>query len=309
MSGRAEAIVLGFADYREQGQRLAQAAGLAYAEIRLHAFPDGESLLRLPERLPPHVVFCRPLIDANRRLIELELAMATAERLGASRLTLVAPYLCYMRQDKAFQAGEAISQRIIGDFLAHRLDTLITVDPHLHRIRSLAEAVPVRSAVAVSAASVMASWLGRQGTAPLVVGPDEESEQWVSAIARPGGLEYCVARKQRYGDRDIRIVMPEVHFRDRDVVLADDVVSTGTTLAEAAQQIMDRGARSLTAMVSHAVFAEGSLDRLRSAGVTRIVSTDSIPHSSNALRLHHLLAAALMAEPGMQAGTASGGAA
>lgn len=297
---REQAVILGFADYREQAQRLAQAAGLAYAEVRVRSFPDGESLVQLPEQLPAHVIFCRPLIDANRRLVELELAMATAGQLGASRLTLVAPYLCYMRQDRAFHPGEAVSQRIIGEFLARRLDALVTVDPHLHRTRRLAEAVPVESAVVVTAAPLMSAWLDEHATDPLLVGPDEESGQWVSEIARPGSLEYCVARKQRHGDHDVTIAVPDRNFGGRDVVLADDVISTGTTLAEAARELLARGARSVAVLASHALCAEGSIDRLQAAGVGEIVSSDSIPHPSNRLQLHGLLAEALASLPGAE---------
>ena len=152
----ATSIVLGFPSYREPSQRLAAAADIDYADVAVRQFPDGESLVCLPEQLPPHVIFCCSLNDPNAKLIELELAAATARELGAKQLTLVAPYLCYMRQDTAFRPGEAVSQRVIGELLARRFDALITVDPHLHRTANLAKAVPVHRAVALSAASSMA---------------------------------------------------------------------------------------------------------------------------------------------------------
>ena len=159
-------IVLGFPEYRQPAQRLAQQAGLPYADIEIHHFPDGESRVRLPQRLPEHVVLCRSLQDPNHKLVELELAAATARQLGARQLTLVAPYLCYMRQDTAFRPGEAVSQRIVGELLARRFDTLITVDPHLHRVQALNQAVPVSRAVALSASAPMAwtSWSSKIGS-------------------------------------------------------------------------------------------------------------------------------------------------
>jgi ribose-phosphate pyrophosphokinase len=286
-------IVLGFPDYREPAERLAATAGLDCAVIDVHRFPDGESLVRLPEVLPEQVILFTSLDQANRRLIELELAAATALQLGARRLTLVAPYLCYMRQDTAFFPGEAVSQPIIGALLARRFDTVITVDPHLHRTHELRDAVPARRAVAVSAAPAMAAWLAGRGRRPLLIGPDEESAQWLSAIAGPAGLEFGVAHKQRRGDRDVEVRLPDLAFTGRHVVLVDDVVSTGHTLAEAATRLAAAGAASISVLVSHALFVEDALERLRAAGVGDVCSTDSILHPSNRVPLDGLLAKAL----------------
>lgn len=288
-----DAVVLGFPDYREPAARLASTAGLDYADIQVHRFPDGESLVRLPDQLPADVILYCSLEQPNRRLIELELAAATALRLGAKRLTLVAPYLCYMRQDIAFHPGEAISQQIIGDLLARHFDTLITVDPHLHRTSHLADAIPVRRAIALSAAPVIADWLRQRDGEPLLVGPDAESDQWVSAIAAPGGFDYGVARKQRLDDNSVCIELPELLFDGRDVVLVDDIASTGHTLAEAARQIVARGASSVSVVVSHALFVGKALADLEAAGVADVCSTDSILHPSNRLHLDAILADAL----------------
>lgn len=288
-----DTLVLGFPDYREQARRLAVAAALPHADVALHRFPDGESRVRLPARLPGHVILCRSLDRPNDKLVELELAAATAMQLGAKRLTLVAPYLCYMRQDTAFHAGEAVSQRIVGQLLARHFDTLITVDPHLHRTRSLDAAVPVRRAIALSAAPAMAERLRGHGDRPLLIGPDEESAQWVAAIARPAGLDHTVARKRRLGDRSVVVELPDRDYRARAVVLIDDVVSTGETLCDAARGLAARGAHVVDALVTHALFAPGTTERLREAGIRHIASSDSITHASNALALAGLLASAL----------------
>jgi ribose-phosphate pyrophosphokinase len=286
-------LVLGFPDYREAAERMAAAAGLGFAAIGVRSFPDGESLVRLPEALPEQVVLFTSLDQANRRLVELELAAATALQLGARRLTLVAPYVCYMRQDIAFHPGEAVSQQIIGDLLARRFDTVITVDPHLHRTHDLQDAIPARRAVAVSAAPAMAAWLVGQGRRPLLIGPDEESAQWLSAIAGPAGLECGVAHKRRRGDRDVEIRLPVLDFSGRHIVLVDDVASTGQTLAEAARKLSAAGATSISALVSHALFVDDALEHMRAAGIGEVCSTDSIPHPSNRVALDGLLAEAL----------------
>lgn len=287
------AIVLGFPEYTAPARRLAEKAGLDYADVEIHRFPDGESRVRLPSSLPADVILCRSLDDPNRKLVEIELAAATALELGADRLTLVAPYLCYMRQDRAFHPGEAVSQRIVGRLLARHLDGLVTVDPHLHRTPRLADAVPVRRAIALSAAPVMVDWLANHPGRPLLVGPDAESAQWVGAIADASGLAHGVATKERLGDHEVRIELPDLPFTGREIVLVDDVASTGHTLAEAARQLKARGAGTISVLVTHALFVDDALEALAAAGVGSVHSTDSIPHPSNTLELAALLAAAL----------------
>lgn len=297
MSDRAgPSLVLGFPDYRDEAERFAQAAGAEFTEIDIHAFPDGESLVRLPGELPAQVVFFTSLDRPNDRLVELELAAGAACDLGATELTLVAPYLCYMRQDTAFRPGEAVSQRIIGDWLARRFHTLVTVDPHLHRTPSLAEAVPVRRAVTLTAGPAMAAALLARSDAPLLIGPDAESEQWVGLIAGLAGLDYGVARKRRAGDRDVQITLPDMPLAGRNIVLVDDVASSGQTLIQAALELAKRDVGSVSVMVTHALFVDNALEQLAAAGVSDITSTDSIRHPTNRIELADVLAAGLEAD-------------
>ena len=286
-------LLIGFPDYREAAQRLARAAGLPYKDALIHHFPDGETRLQLPESLPESVVLCQTLDHPNSKLVELVLTAATARDLGAKHITLVAPYLCYMRQDKAFYPGEAISQRIIGTLLSQWVDALITVDAHLHRIHQLQDAVPVDPAINLSATAVMSAFLGKQLDNPFLVGPDEESEQWVTAIARNKGLDYCIARKQRSGDQQVRVRLPRANYRNRHIVLVDDVASTGRTLEAATLGLARFEPASISVLVTHALFVGDAQERLHRAGVSHIWSTDTIPHSSNVLHLDQLLAEAL----------------
>ncbi len=292
-SAPAPTLLLGFPDYREQAQHLANAAGLDYAEVEIHHFPDGESRVRLPAGLGERVILCRSLDHPNDKLIELALTAAAARELGARHLTLVAPYLCYMRQDKAFRPGEAISQPIIGQLLADWVEELVTVDPHLHRVPRLEEAIPVQRAHCLTAAPLMAAFLARELEAPLLIGPDEEALQWVSAIAAHAGLDYRVGAKERHGDREVEVRFAELPPPGRHLVVVDDVASTGYTLENAVTALAASRPASLSVLVTHALFLEGTLERLRLAGVTHIWSTDSIPHPSNRLELAPLLAGAL----------------
>ena len=286
-------LVLGFPDYRASAMRLASALGVPYKEIQVHRFPDGETRLRLPQGLPRQAIICRSLNAPNEKLVELALAAATARELGVRRLALVAPYLCYMRQDKAFHPGEAVSQKVVGAMLAGHFDALVTVDPHLHRVAALGEAVPVRTPVALSAADPMAAFIRREVAGGLVIGPDQESAQWVEPIAAAAGSGHVVANKRRVGDREVEIDLPSGTYTGRDLVLVDDMASTGRTLEALIECLRPHRPGSISVMVTHALFFADALARLRRAGASRIWSTDSIPHSSNVILLDRLLAAGI----------------
>lgn len=289
-SRRDVPLVLGFQEYAEQAKRLAGALDGPCSIVDVHRFPDGESRVRLPGELPPRLVFCRSLNQPNDKLVELMLAARTARELGARHLTLAAPYLCYMRQDTAFVPGEAVSQSIVGEWLARLFDRVITVDPHLHRTPDLSSVLPETEAVTLSAAPLMGEYLGSAAQPPFLIGPDEESRQWVEQVAARSGSTYAVATKHRCGDRDVRIELDDNDCVDKTVVLVDDIVSTGETMAAAARLARAGGAADIQCLVTHALFCTGALDLLRDAGVSRIISTDSITHDSNHIPLAALIA-------------------
>lgn len=289
------AVVYGFEETAEAARRLAAALGVSFREVHLHRFPDGESLVRVDAVTGPGLVY-RSLDRPNDKLIELMLAAAVLRDAGAEHLTLLAPYLCYMRQDTAFRPGEAVSQGVVGRFLSGLFERVVTVEPHLHRTQRLAEVFPGAKAVKVSAAALLAERLRQDGAPPdtLLVGPDAEARQWVEAVARPLGLEVLVGEKVRSGDRDVHLVVPDVErARGRPVVLVDDLVSTGGTLVACAKQLTAAGAARIEALAIHMLCSPEEEAQLRAAGVFRLRSTDSVPHPSNAIHLAPLLAAVL----------------
>ena len=289
------ALLLCFDDEQTLAHKLADASGMALATIKSHVFPDGEIKLRLPDRLPERVVVLRSLHQPNTKLIELLLTARTAHQLGAQHLTLVAPYMAYMRQDIAFAPGEAVSQRIVGQFLAELFDAVITVDPHLHRVSSLQQAIPTAQALAVTAAPLLADFVFQKIPDALLIGPDEESKQWITAAAQTHRLDHAVCHKTRHGDRHVDIELPELSVADRRVVLLDDIASSGQTLAQTARLLLQAGARSVDVAVTHALFANDALAVVKASGVKHIWSTDSVPHESNCVGLSPLLAEVLQA--------------
>lgn len=291
------ACLLYFDDEAAPAQRLAQAAKLPACAIGRHRFPDGELKLRLPVdaagRLPPRAVLLRSLHQPNEKLIELLLAARTARALGAEHLTLVAPYLAYMRQDTRFHAGEAVSANAFAQFLDESVDWLVTVDPHLHRIAALDEVFQM-PATAVAAAPQLAEWIRREVARPLLIGPDSESAQWVADVARQAHVPYEVLHKTRSGDREVEVSLPDIErLRGYTPVLVDDIVSSGRTLVAALEHLGRLHLPPAVCVVIHPIFADDAWECLQRAGAGRIVSTDSIAHPSNAISVAEPIATAV----------------
>jgi ribose-phosphate pyrophosphokinase len=225
------------------------------------------------------------------KFLPLVFAAHTARDLGASRVALVAPYLCYMRQDKRFHAGEAVTSASFARLVSAVFDALITVDPHLHRYHSLAEIYSIPTAVVHSAAPV-ADWIARNENNPLLIGPDIESEQWVSEVAGMIGAPYRVLSKERLGDRNVKIAIPDIRgFREHTPVLIDDIVSSGRTMIEAAQQLRAQGLRAPTCIAVHALLSAEAYRSLKDAA-GQVVSTNAVVHDSSAIEISDPLATA-----------------
>jgi ribose-phosphate pyrophosphokinase len=274
-------------------RHLAEVGGWELGHMETRRFPDGESYVRILSDVAgrPVDLVCT-LARPDDGLLRLVFAADAARALGASEVTLIAPYLAYMRQDRRFQPGEAVTSKTFARVLSSTFDRLVTVDPHLHRYPALSALYTIPTDT-LHAAPLLADWIAAEVDQPLIIGPDEESEQWVSAIARRITAPYAVLRKIRHGDRNVDVELPDLsEWRARRPVLVDDIASSGQTLVEAARKLQLQGFRRPVCAVVHGVFAEESYARLR--GLTdRIVSSDSIPHESNAIRLAPLIAATI----------------
>ena len=289
----SDTLVLYFDDERETACRFAETAGFTGAVVNRHRFPDGELKLRLPASLPAKVIVYRSLVHPNEKLIELLFVAQTARQLGASDLTLIAPYLAYMRQDIAFHEGEVVSQKVIGRFLAQVFDGLVTIDPHLHRVSTLEEASPVKRAITLSGAPLLGDYIAQKIPDAFLLGPDSESSQWIASAAKKHGFDHAACEKIRRGDKDVQVQLPAVDLKDRRVVILDDVASSGRTLAKATRAAIEAGASSVDVAVTHALFADDALQVIREAGVRHIWSTDCIAHESNVVSIAAILAEAL----------------
>jgi ribose-phosphate pyrophosphokinase len=287
----ATTIVLPLPGNERLARTLADTLGGSTGSPTVRRFPDGESYVRIEEPVREReVVLACTLVRPDDKVLSLLFLAATARDLGARSVGLVAPYLAYMRQDRRFQEGEGVTSTYFAALLSGAFDWLVTVDPHLHRRSSLSDIYSVPNVV-VHAAAEVSAWIRSNVTRPVLVGPDSESAQWVAAVGLEAGAPVVVLEKVRHGDREVSVEVPDVErWRGYTPVLVDDIISTAQTMAETVGNLRRAGLSDPVCVGVHAVFAEGAYERLRAAGVQRVVTTDTIVHASNAIEMGARLA-------------------
>ena len=231
---------------------IAARVGAECARFEWRRFPDGESLVAVDDRLDDaDVVLLACLRDPDRSALALRFAAATAREFAA--------------------------------LLEESFDWLVTVDPHLHRIPSLDRIYRMPTRV-VEAAPAIAAWIRTQLPDAIVIGPDAESLQWVARIGELAGVPFQVLSKVRHGDRDVEVSLPDAtEAAGRTPVVVDDIASSGMTMVETLKHLSALGLPSATCVVTHALFADDACDRVMAAGASRLLSTDTLPHPSNAI--------------------------
>lgn len=272
------------------------AAGLAKqlnaetGRLILRRFPDGESYVRVESRVEEKTaIVVAALREPDDKFLPLIFLAAALEDLGAKRAILVAPYLAYMRQDRRFKKGEAVTSVCFARVISEWFDALVTIDPHLHRLTSLDEIYTIPSVV-LHAAPLISNWISENIENPLLVGPDGESEQWVKSVAEAANAPYVVLEKERRGDRDVEVSIPHVgKWREKTPVLVDDIISTARTMIETVKHLKRAGMSAPVCVGVHAVFAGNAYEDLLGAGAADVFTCDTIQHISNRISVLPLL--------------------
>lgn len=257
----------------------------------IRSFPDGEVYLRLDMDLHGRTVAIVCTLDRpDNKALRLLFAARTVHELGAASIGLVAPYLAYMRQDRRFQPGEAVTARLFASILSPYFDWLVSVDPHLHRIRALDEIYDIPNKT-VHAAPAIARWIGDNVSIPVLVGPDSESVQWVSDVAKMTGAPVITLNKTRLGDTTVRMEGDKLsRWRSHTPVLVDDIISTASTMIETIRMLREAGLHPPVCIAVHAIFSNGAYEALRAAAPSRIVTTNTVAHETNGIDITPLLA-------------------
>ncbi|UZE94511.1 ribose-phosphate pyrophosphokinase [Alkalimarinus alittae] len=263
-------------------QTLASQLDLTSGSLAMRQFPDGESYVNVNSDVNGQdVVLLCSLNQPDNKILKLLFLADDLRDLGAKSVGLVSPYLAYMRQDTKFNKGEALTSKTFASLLNERFDWLVTVDPHLHRYHSLSEiySIPAKS---LHAATLLSTWIKENTNNAFLLGPDEESEQWVSDVAQQAGVPCGVSRKERHGDRSVTVHFPPLNILDdQPIILVDDIISSGHTMIESVLQLKQQFINPVWCVAVHGIFAENADSHLLAAGADRLITTNSIaqPHA------------------------------
>ncbi len=272
---------------------LAGGLGAEIGHLEIRQFPDGETYLRfLTHPAGRKLAIVCTLARPNEKILPLIFSAATARELGAVNIGLVSPYLAYMRQDRRFEPGEAVTSRQVARLLSDAFDWLVTVDPHLHRYSSLNEIYTIPTRV-VHAAPLISQWIKTNVANPIIIGPDSESEQWVAAVAKDANAPFTVLEKVRHGDRDVEIKVKNIdRLKDHTPVLVDDIISSGRTMIEAVRIIKAQGAIMPVCVAVHGLFADKADEFLARNGAL-VITTNTVLHPTNKIDVGSILTSAM----------------
>ncbi len=286
-------IIFGLRNSVKLAKSIAKHTKAQFSEFNSQNFPDGESHLRFMKSVKnQHVVLVNSFHpNPNDALVELVFATQAANDFGAKKVTVVAPYLGYMRQDKEFSPGEVVSSCYMG-LLLSCADEIITIDPHLHRYKTLGEVIETKT-IRLSANEAIAKYIQKYHPKAIIVGPDSESYQWAEHIAEKLHHHAVVLRKKRYNSTTVRIkVKEDVDWKGKDIVIVDDIISTGHTMIEPIKQLKQKGVKKIYCIAVHGVFVLDSVKRLQKLG-TNVICTNTIERKESKIDVSELVARVL----------------
>ncbi len=286
-------IVVGLDKDLRLAKSIAQKAKAAFSKAVVTRFPDSEIKVCIPDNISKKkVAIVKSLFPANDSIMEVLFTAKTCRELGAKKIILVCPYLAYMRQDIAFHKGEAVSAKIMADLLSRYVDVLVTVDPHLHRIKSLGSIFKIK-AVKLSAVGLIAGFIKKNLRNVMIIGPDIESKQWDRKVAKLTHSAYIILKKHRKSSYNINLTFSRnMDVASKNIVIIDDIISTGRTLLKTIKHLKTQGPKSIYCFCTHGIFASDAAQKIRKIGA-RIISTNTIQNKYSFIDVSGIIAEAL----------------
>lgn len=287
-------LIIGCSNSRELAKKISKNLKCEYSELIVNKFPDGELYIKFNTELEnKEVVLVQTLNPSNEALLELILAMHTAKELKCKKLILVIPYLAYIRQDKRFKPGEAVSGKIIGKLL-DKADEIISIDPHLHRFKSLNEVFNTKTKK-LTANELIFNFINRNYKNPVILGPDAESYQWAKEIADKINAEAVILEKKRFGSNKVKVSLStNIDLKNKDVVIIDDIISSGHTILEAVKLIKNHKPKSINVIAIHGIFAGEKVLAEIKKNVKSIITTNTINNKYSKIDVSNLISNSLI---------------
>lgn len=272
------------------GAKVAEIAGCRRVDLDYKTFPDGESYIRLREAVAGEAVALvhTTFPQQDKRLIELLLLTDALKDMGAKKVTVIAPYMAYARQDMRFRDGETVSIKTLFKLIEGAgADQFITVDVHKESTLS-AFSIKAKN---LYASEVIGKYIRDLNLkSPYILSPDKGAIMIAKRVAEIVGAEYGNFEKSR--DRitgAITVKGERVDASGRDIAIVDDMISTGGTIASAAKMMKDRGASRVMAFCTHPLLVAGARERMKISGVDEVLGTDTVESEISAISVAPLI--------------------
>ncbi len=272
--------VIGGSVSEDLAKKVSDEVDCSFVPIEKERFPDGEIYVRITEEIEDEEVAiiqstCYP---PNQNYMELFLLLDAVKDLGAKKAIAVIPYFAYARQDERFKSGEAISLKTVAKLIESAgADEVYMLDLHAHRIESTPEIFNVPT-YNLTAAGLLAEYVAENFDLknPVALGPDAEAEQWAKKAGETINADWDYMVKERLGSKEVEITPRELDVEGRDVMIVDDIISTGGTMMEAIEILKEHGARDVYACCTHPVLSDNALENIKESGAVEVIGTDTI---------------------------------
>ncbi|WP_211204350.1 ribose-phosphate diphosphokinase [Methanocaldococcus vulcanius] len=243
------------------------------ARVEFKRFPDNEIYVRIVDEIKEYqeAVIINTQKNQNDAIIETILLCDALRDEGVEKIKLVVPYLAYARQDKKFNPGEAISIRALAKIYSNIVDELITINPHETHIEKFFT-IPFKYGDAVPK---LAEYVKDKVRDPIVLAPDKGALEFAKTASEILNAEYDYLEKTRLSPTEIQIAPKNLDVKERDVVIVDDIISTGGTMATAIKLLKEQGAKKIIASCVHPLLIGDALNKLYCSGVEEVVGTDT----------------------------------
>ena len=287
-------MIIGGSSSPDLAAKVAKELDKNNGRLEIRRFPDGEKYLRVLDDVKDQDI---AIIQSTHHtpdelVFEYLLLVDTLKDLGARRVISFFPYFAYARQDERFKPGEALSFKTVSKLIESvGTNEVYTIDMHGHRVVKLSDVfkIPARN---LSAVPMLVDYIEKTCPMqkPLIIGPDAEAEQWARVAAERLRTDYDVFEKKRHGDRQVEVRPRTANANGRDVLIVDDIISTGGTIVEALKALFAQGARTINVACTHPILAGDALKRIQEAGAKNVIGTDTVPSPISRVSVAPLIA-------------------
>jgi len=267
------------------GEKVARVLNLDFIRPHVERFPDGEIYVRIDGEIDEDVVLIQTTYP-NEKIIELFLLQDALREMGARRIITVIPYFGYSRQDKIFKSGEAISARAMVRHIEMNSDYFVGMDLHSENVLQWFN-IPTKH---LHATKPIAEWLKSKGV-DMVISPDKGGYKRARYVAQEMGVEFDYLEKTRLSGTEVIIKPKNLDADGKIVGIVDDIISTGGTIARAADQLREQGAKRIYAVCTHGLFIGRSLENMKK--VNDFAATDTIEGPNSKITVAGVIAEAL----------------